>query len=196
MAIFTSQAEAKRFFINRVLAEARAERQPLSEAEAGMLSFSASEPDLAGHEALVARPGAEISDSEYEAKIVRLLRRAHEDDVASRDDTANEWRDAHRVLSQGDHYLLVMIDQAIGAAPWSGNGPLRVAAKAGLFLFVAVPGIIALLMAAGVAVTIGAMVWLEPVRRLAAVGPLALVLVLLTSGGIYLIRLWRRENRR
>ena len=63
---------------------------------------------------------AEISDADYEAKIAGLLERAYKHDVARDPMRRDTYREAYMVLNQGDHYLLVMIDRALGRhlRPW------------------------------------------------------------------------------
>jgi hypothetical protein len=61
-----------------------------------------------------------MSDDEYEEKIAGLVARSYAADIA-RDPTAKKrWADAFRVLSQGDHYILIAINRALGPKfrPW------------------------------------------------------------------------------
>ena len=68
--LFGSQAEAKSFFVDRIVSQASAEGQPLSDNERWMLRFSESDPDFIVDLHRVAQLEAEISDSDYEDKIV------------------------------------------------------------------------------------------------------------------------------
>jgi len=116
-----TQADAKRFFVVKVVAEAKAQGLELSDAEQRMLSWSESDPDFTPDPALAERLAAEISDAEYESKIARLLAGAFQRDIAVGGAAAKEsYREAYAVLKQGDHYLLVMIDRALGRRlrPW------------------------------------------------------------------------------
>ena len=79
-----------------------------------MLSFSESDPEFVVNPALVSKLAAEISDKEYEAKVAGLLKRAYQRDVARDSAERDTYREAYAVLSQGDHYLLIMINQALG----------------------------------------------------------------------------------
>jgi hypothetical protein len=118
--VFGSQSDAKRFFVDRIVAEAAAELKPLSDSERQMLSFSESDPEFIVDPALVNKLAAEISDEDYERKIAGLLERAYQRDLA-RDSAARDmYREAYAVLNQGDHYLLIMINQALGRQlrPW------------------------------------------------------------------------------
>jgi hypothetical protein len=112
--VVPSQGQAKRFFVEKILAQAVSEATPLSDAEQYMLSFSESDPEFVVNPALVDQLAEEISDEEYEAKVVGLLERSWTRDVASDDTARHSYREAYAVLSEGDHYLLVMIDHALG----------------------------------------------------------------------------------
>ena len=85
-----------------------------------MLSWSESDPDFAADPGLVEQLAAEISDSEYEMKVAGLLERSYQRDVATDPNARSMWREAYSVLSQGDHYLLVMINQTLvrHLRPW------------------------------------------------------------------------------
>ena len=63
---------------------------------------------------------AEISDEDYEAKVAGLLERAYKRDVAHDSAARDTYREAYTRLNQGDHYLLVMIERALGRqlGPW------------------------------------------------------------------------------
>lgn len=66
------------------------------------------------------RLAAAISDADYEAKIGSLLRGRFADDTARDPQAKERWTEAWRVLSQGDHYILVIINEAVGkhVKPW------------------------------------------------------------------------------
>ena len=51
--MFTSQGQAKRFFVDKILDQARIDGTPLSDAECKMLSFSESDPGFVVSPALV-----------------------------------------------------------------------------------------------------------------------------------------------
>lgn len=115
-----NQTEARRFFVDKVIQKADNENIALSEDERQMLSWSESAPDSVRDPDLAERLAAHISNSDYEAKVAGLLRRSFADEIA-RDPEAKElWQQARSVLTQGDHYILVMIDQAVGQRlkPW------------------------------------------------------------------------------
>jgi hypothetical protein len=112
--VFTSQPQAKRFFVEKIVAQAISEGTPLSTAEQYMLSFSESDPDFVVKPELVEKLQDEISDADYEAKIAGLIERAWKRDIESDSGSRGIYRQALTVLSQGDHYLLVMIERALG----------------------------------------------------------------------------------
>jgi hypothetical protein len=115
-----TQSEARRFFIEKVLQQAQAEGVPLSRDEQQMLLWSESAPDSVSDPALAERLTREMSDSDYEAKIAGLLGRRFRQDVAIDARTRGVWQQAWSALSQGDHYISIMIDQAVGRQlkPW------------------------------------------------------------------------------
>jgi len=122
--MFATQAEAKQFFVERVLAQARAEQLQLSSAEQGMLSWSESDPSFTPDPALVDQLASEVSDEEYEGEIVGLLERSYRRDLTADTAARDRYREAYSVVTRGDHYLVVMIRRAVGRylrpwwAPW------------------------------------------------------------------------------
>lgn len=111
--MITTQAEAKRFFVDKVVTQARSEGVSLSEAEREMLLWSESDPNIEIDPTLPDRLSAEISDEEYERKIVGLLARRFSTEVSKDLRAEGEWKHASRVLHEGDHYILIMLDDAM-----------------------------------------------------------------------------------
>src|SRR5919108_133033 len=109
-----SQSEAKRFFVEKVIAQARVEQVALSDAERGMLMWSESDPDFIPDQGLAEQLAAEMPDDEYQRKVTGLLARAFAADFAAKREAAEQWIQALAVLRQGDHYILVMLEQAVG----------------------------------------------------------------------------------
>jgi hypothetical protein len=101
--LFTSQGQAKRFFVDKIAAQAETEGTPLSAAERQMLSFSESDPEFTVDPALVERLQAEISDEDYEAKVAGLIERSWHRDVEADNNAASLYREAYATLNQGDH---------------------------------------------------------------------------------------------
>ena len=90
--MFITHTDARRFFEQRIVAQADAEDTPLSPDEQLMLKWSESEPDSVADPALAARLASIIFDDEYEQKIGKLLERSYAADLA-RDRTAKKkWR--------------------------------------------------------------------------------------------------------
>jgi hypothetical protein len=118
--VFISQGQAKRFFIDKIVTQAATDGAPLSDAERQMLSFAESDPEFVVSPALVEKLQAEISDEDYETKVAGLLERSWQRDVESDSTAGDVYREALTVLTQGDHYLLVMINRALGRhlRPW------------------------------------------------------------------------------
>jgi hypothetical protein len=86
----------------------------LTEAEREMLSWSESDPDIEIDPTLPVRFEAEVSDEDYEKKVVGLLARSFSNDIRVSPQAEDQWKHASRVLHQGDHYILVMLDEAVG----------------------------------------------------------------------------------
>jgi hypothetical protein len=109
-----TQAEAKRFFVERAVQRARDEGVLLSEAERRMLLWSESDPEFIADPQLVAQLASELSDEEYEAKIAGLLDRRFAEEVAADPSAKDAWQHAFSVLNAGDHYIAIMIRRAVG----------------------------------------------------------------------------------
>ena len=111
-----TQAEAKRFFVERVIERARSEGVSLSVAERWMLRFSESDPEFEVDVDLVNQLESEMSDEQYEAKIAGLLKRSFAADMAADAGARAIWQQADSVLAQGDHYIQLMVDEAVGGS--------------------------------------------------------------------------------
>jgi hypothetical protein len=109
-----TQSEAKRFFATKVIDRARTEGVALSEAERRMLYWSESDPEFKADPKLVEQLASEMSDEDYEAKIATLLQNSFAADSATDSRAREVWQQARSVLKQGDHYILIMIDRAVG----------------------------------------------------------------------------------
>lgn len=124
-----TQAEAKRYFVSRVVDQARAEGAPLSDAEHRMLSWSESDPDFVIDPSLPEQLASEISDKDYETKIGGLLARSFAADIDRAPEARGEWKGAFDALRQGDYYILIMVDAAVGRqlrtnTKWTVRHPL------------------------------------------------------------------------
>lgn len=118
--MFHSQSEAKRFFIDKVILQARADSEHLSQSEEWMLGFSESDPEFSVDPAIMRAFEMEVAPQDYEAKIARLLRRRYRQDAESDAETVASYRAAYARLLEGDHYLTVMLERALGHELRSG----------------------------------------------------------------------------
>ena len=118
--MFETQGEAKRFFVDKVVQQADFDGTPLSPAERQMLSWSESDPEFSlspeQMDDLVDQLALQISDEQYEWKVTLLLARSYERDVAGAKSIKSAWQEAYSKLNEGDHYILVMLDEALGGA--------------------------------------------------------------------------------
>jgi len=112
--MFQSQVEAKRLLVGKVISQAQADEVPLLSIERTMLSWSESDSGFVADPGLPKQLAAEISDEDYERKVVELLARSYRADLSSDGDAAGRWQEASKVLHEGDHYILVMLDAAVG----------------------------------------------------------------------------------
>ncbi len=122
-----SQKQAKQFFAGRVIRQAESEGIPLSDAERHMLLWSESDASFEPDPQLADALSSQMSDDEYESKISGLLRRAFRAEAAADPHTRKRWNDAFKVLERGDHYISIMIGQAVGRKlrPWWSSRWLR-----------------------------------------------------------------------
>jgi hypothetical protein len=116
--VFQTQGEAKRFFIEKVLQQAASDNVVLSEAEQRMLSWSEADSELTWTAdeatALIRQLESEMSDSQYESKIGKLLAKAYDREVATNSDMKAVWKEAYSKLNEGDHYIAVMLEASLG----------------------------------------------------------------------------------
>ncbi len=104
---FRSQRKAKEYLIGGIVAEAEREGVPLSEVERKMLYFSETDWAPPGMLDVNAEFERDYDDAEYEAKIAGLVRNLESHQTPEQQE---QWDDAVMKLSEGDHYLLVLID--------------------------------------------------------------------------------------
>lgn len=180
--MFATQAEAKHFLVERIVAQAVGEGRPLSSREQRLLQASASDPDsLANSEDAEAD-----ADVQFESRVAGLLRRSYRADVKTDAKSRGTYRDAYARLAEGDHYVLVMVEQAIGPR-------LRrrgVVAKAGMFLLLVVPGAIAFLFAVALAWGLVS----NPPHDARDLAVPAIVALVFAAFGLLLGGLWWREH--
>ncbi len=116
----TTQTQARQFFEDKIVQQAGAEGVLLSADERLMLKWSESAPDSIADPDLVERLAAEISDEDYEDKIAGLLSRCYAREIAADRGAKKALADAFATLNRGDHYVLIMINRAVGGqlTPW------------------------------------------------------------------------------
>jgi Leu/Phe-tRNA-protein transferase len=117
---FATQTEAKKFFVEKIILEANQQGIFLTESQRYMLSWSESDPNFKINAAMNTTFKNENTDYEYEKMIRKLMKKAFERDTKTDKILRDDWRKAYSVLKKGDHYILVMLKDALGSAlvPW------------------------------------------------------------------------------
>lgn len=110
---FRSQAQAKKFFVDKIVLQAQKEQISLSDAEKYMLYWTETEKGFDFDQNLTNRFREEITEAKYEKKICALIRNAYKADISRDSGPRNEYENAYRTLAKGDHYVLVMIAKAL-----------------------------------------------------------------------------------
>jgi len=108
------QQSSKAYFAELLVAQAKHDGTPLSEAERYMLSWSESDPTFVQNPVLDEKFEQETTSEEYEKKIAALVKQAYRTAVASGPDGKDTFRTAYKALVQGDHYILIMVREALG----------------------------------------------------------------------------------
>jgi len=112
MISFLNGAAAKDYFISQIVQEASRQGVPLAEIEREMLYFTETAPDAKPEFVeKAAEFDSQYNQEEYEEKISGLLRGAWEHSDA---EVRENLRAAYEVLQKEDHYILVMIQAALG----------------------------------------------------------------------------------
>jgi hypothetical protein len=109
---FQSAREAKEFLISRIVEEAQRENIVLSESERKMLYFSETGWTLPDMATVSAEFDSTYNQSDYEKKIVRLIRNAGKYARKQSPADYDVWWEAIRRLKNEDHYILVMSGRA------------------------------------------------------------------------------------
>ena len=131
-----TERQAKEYLVTRIMAEARELGAELSEVERKMLYFTETGWALPGIMDVNAEFERDYDSDEYESKIARIVRSIETKNSEAGGDQQCLWDDAVVKLSEGDHYLLVLIrlarsGPAIGNSKWLpetnfyGTGRLR-----------------------------------------------------------------------
>jgi len=111
-----SVPQAKDFLVGKIVEEAQRQGLDLSEAERRLLYFSEASGEGAEGSTVECDPPA------HERKIAKLIRAAYRRLSKEQGEELKAWAEAIHVLRKGDHYLLVMVDQAVGTARPPGTG--------------------------------------------------------------------------
>ena len=115
LASFKTEHEAKEYLISRIVAQARVQGTQLSDVERKMLYFTETGwtlPDIMDVNAQFER---DYDNDEYESKIAGIVRQIEKTNAETGGDQQSFWDDAVVKLSEGDHYLLVLIGQGRSA---------------------------------------------------------------------------------
>lgn len=109
MPRFADEREAKEFAIGLIVSEADREGAPLSELERKMLYFSENGWTIPGMPETAQRFESEYDSGQYEKKIAALTKKLQKRLKSDDPKTLKAWLDALKKLSEGDHYLLVLV---------------------------------------------------------------------------------------
>lgn len=119
MPQFADEREAKEFVIRLVVSEAKREGVVLSELERKMLYFSENGSTIPGMVETAQRFESEYDSGQYERKMAALIKRLQKRLKSDDPKTWKAWSHALKKLSEGDHYLLVLVqaDRALQRPP-------------------------------------------------------------------------------
>jgi len=120
---FESIREAKDYLASRIVAEAKREGTPLTEVERKMLYFSEEGWTLPDMMEVNAEFERDYDEDEYERKIAGLVRKIEASDTAQSKSGQETWDLAVEKLSEGDHYLLVLLDPSLSSGDGSARPP-------------------------------------------------------------------------
>jgi len=121
VADFETIREAKEYLIGKIVAEAEREGAPLTEIERKMLYFTETAWTLPDMMAVSAEFDRGYDQDEYERKIGGLVREIEARNVAGSEQENEAWNEAVLMLSDEDHYLLVLIGAGARSSqlsPW------------------------------------------------------------------------------
>jgi hypothetical protein len=106
---FRTIREAKDYLAGRIADEAKREGTPLTEVERKMLYFTETGWTLPDMKEVSAEFDRDYNQEEYERKIAGLVGRIQASDEAQSELEQGTWDRAVEKLSEGDHYLIVLI---------------------------------------------------------------------------------------
>lgn len=108
--------EAKDFLVQQTAEQAALEHIPLSSLEKRMMYFTETEECPEDPIALNEAFEAEYDTDEYEAKISKLMKHAHQRIKKDNPEAARRWSEAIGLLSKGDHYILILCNEGLGVS--------------------------------------------------------------------------------
>jgi hypothetical protein len=103
----SSQSQAKKFFIDRIILQVRKEGVSLSDAEKYMLQWTETGEGFKFSQELTDKFYEQTTDAAYEKKIRNLIKHAYRSDSKNDDSLIQTYLEAYSALSRGDHYLLI-----------------------------------------------------------------------------------------
>ena len=110
--------DAKDFLVDQVAEQAALEKESLSDTEKRMMYFTESDPSSCDDPiALNDEFEAQCDMAEYETKLSRLLHHAYTRLKSEDPEKVRTWDQSMRMLRKGDHYVLVLWDIKVPAAP-------------------------------------------------------------------------------
>lgn len=110
---FSTQKQAKKFFIDKIILQAQKDRIHLSEAEKYMLEWADGEEGFEFNNELTEQFKKETTEEEFEKKITKVFSHAYENDMQHDKEMKGTYQNAYRTLKKGDYYLLVMIEETL-----------------------------------------------------------------------------------
>jgi hypothetical protein len=110
---FSTEREAKEYLIGQIIAKAQREGVALTDIERKMLYFSETGWTLPDMMEVNVQFEQEYDNAKYEQKIAGLVSRLQARDAEEDSQAQADWDEAVLKLSEGDHYLQVLI----GAQP-------------------------------------------------------------------------------
>ena len=115
---FHTVKDAKDFLAGRILDQADRESAPLTDVERKMLYFSESRSPLPGMGDIYDEFDSGCDQTAYEKKMAAIARSAYRHDWQNDTDDAYRWLGAIRRLKSEDHYLSVILHQAVIRPPY------------------------------------------------------------------------------
>ncbi len=116
MTELETERGAKEYLVERIVAQAKHEGVPLTDVERKMLYFSETGWTLPNMLEVNAEFERDYDNDKYERKIAGLAGRIEQQNKAEGGTQRDAWEAAVEKLSEGDHYLLVLIDPKLVAS--------------------------------------------------------------------------------